>query len=58
MSGTGIEKAAALLAERAATKVAVALMKAGFDREFAHTLLRAFKEQIDEKFIMYFSLQD
>ena len=47
MSGTGIEKVAALLADRVADKVAGALMKAGFDREFAHTLLRAFKEQID-----------
>ncbi len=38
---------AALLADRVADKVAGALMKAGFDREFAHTLLSAFKEQID-----------
>ncbi len=48
MSRTGIEKAAAWLADRVANKVAGALMKAGFDREFAHTLLRAFKEQIEK----------
>jgi hypothetical protein len=48
MSGTGIEKAAALLAERVADKVAGSLMKAGFDKEFANTLLRAFHEQIEE----------
>ena len=35
------------MADRVADKVAGALMKAGFDREFAHTLLSAFKEQID-----------
>ena len=49
MSGTGIEKVAALLADRVADKVVGALMKAGFDREFAHTLLKAFQEQIEER---------
>jgi len=49
MSGTGIEKVAALLAERVADKVVGALMKAGFDKEFANTLLRVFKEQIEER---------
>jgi len=47
MSGTGIEKAVALLAERVAAKVAGALMKAGFDREFAGAVLRALKEQVE-----------
>jgi len=42
MSGTGIEKVAALLANRVADKLAGALMKAGFDQEFAHTLLEDF----------------
>jgi hypothetical protein len=49
MFGTSIEKVAALLADRVADKVVEALMKAGFDKEFLNNLLRAFKEQSEER---------
>ena len=39
-----MEKVAALLADR----VAKALMRAGFDKQLAEALLRAFREQVEE----------
>jgi hypothetical protein len=48
MSGTGIEKVAALLAARVADRVAEALMKTGFDKQLAKELLRSFAEQVEK----------
>jgi hypothetical protein len=48
MSGTSIEKVAALLADRLADKVVGALMKAGFDKQFVNALLRSFEEQVEK----------
>lgn len=44
-----IEKVAALLADRVADRVVEALMKAGFDKQFANSLLEAFKKQVEEE---------
>ncbi len=48
MFGTGIEKVAALLADRVADKVVGTLIKAGFDKQFAQALLRSFEEQVKD----------
>ena len=45
-----MERVATLLADRVADRVVETLMKAGFDRQFADALLRAFKEQVEETF--------
>jgi hypothetical protein len=47
-SGTGIEKVADLLVDRVANRVVEALMKAGFDKQFASALLRSFEEQVEK----------
>jgi len=44
-----IEKVATLLADRVADKVAGALMKAGFDKKFASSLLATFKAAVKEE---------
>ena len=43
-----MEKVAALLANRVADRVVEALMRAGFDKQLAEALLRAFREQVEE----------
>ena len=40
MSGTGIEKVA--------DRVAEALIRAGFDKQFVNALLRSFEEQVEK----------
>ena len=43
-----IEKVAALLADRVADRVVDALMKAGFDKQFANSLLESFRKAAEE----------
>jgi hypothetical protein len=43
-----IERVASLLADRVADRVVEALMKAGFDKQFAQALLRSFEEQVEK----------
>ena len=42
-----MEQVATLLAERVADRVVDALMKAGFEKQFATKILEAFKEQVE-----------
>ncbi len=42
-----MERVAGLLADRVADRVVDALMKAGFDKQFADSLLKSFKDQIE-----------
>ncbi|MBE0415112.1 MAG: hypothetical protein IBX36_01025 [Dehalococcoidia bacterium] len=44
-----MEKVAALLADRVADRVVEALMKAGFDKQFANSLLEVLKKQVEEE---------
>ena len=44
-----MERVAMLLADRVADRVVQALMKAGFDKQFAEALLRAFKEEVEKR---------
>lgn len=43
-----MERVAALLADSVADRVVDALMKGGFDKQFADALLRILKEQVEE----------
>jgi len=44
-----MERVAMLLADRVADGVVEALMKAGFGKQFADALLRAFKEEVEKR---------
>jgi hypothetical protein len=44
-----MERVAGLLADRVADRVVGALMKAGFDKQFADALLRSFKEEVEKR---------
>jgi len=48
VAGSAIERVASLLADRVADRVVAALMKAGFDKQFAQALLRSFEEQVEK----------
>ena len=47
VAGLAMERVAALLADRVADRVVEALMKAGFDKQFADSLLRALREEAE-----------
>ena len=42
-----MERVAALLADRVADRVVQALLEAGFDKQFAASLLKAIKEEVE-----------
>ncbi|GAI56201.1 unnamed protein product, partial [marine sediment metagenome] len=42
-----MERVAALLADRVADRVVQALLEAGFDKQFAASLLKAMKEEVE-----------
>jgi hypothetical protein len=43
-----MQRVASLLADRVADRVVTALMEAGFDRQFADSLLRAGQREVEE----------
>jgi len=49
MADLAMERVAMLLADSVADRVVEALMKAGFDKQFAEALLRAFKEEAEKR---------
>ena len=49
VAGLAMERVAALLADRVADRVVEALMKAGFDKQFADSLIRALREEAERK---------
>ena len=49
VAGLAMERVAALLADRVADRVVEALMRAGFDKQFADSLIRALREEAERK---------
>ena len=47
VASLAMERVAALLADRVADRVVEALMKAGFDKQFADSLIRALREEAE-----------
>lgn len=47
VAGLAMQRVSALLADRVADRVVEALMRAGFDKQFADSLLRALTEEAE-----------